>query len=95
VRLHRHGELAIIQIRPQRGAVVRFLAAAIRAPTFVYVGALDNPEPKEQGARLLPNAEFVALDGLDHAQAMNRADLVLPHAMAFLADLATNGSGAA
>ena len=68
--------------------------AAIRAPTLVYAGALDTPEPKAQGARLLPNAAFVALDGLDHAQAMNRADLVLPHALAFLASLATNGSGA-
>jgi pimeloyl-ACP methyl ester carboxylesterase len=66
--------------------------AAIRVPTLVYAGALDNPEPKEQVTRLLPNAEFVALDGLDHAQAMNRADLVLPHALAFLAGLAANVS---
>ena len=67
----------------------RAAVAAIQVPTLVYVGALDNPEPREQAARLLPNATFVALDGLDHAQAMNRADLVLPHAMAFLAGLAT------
>jgi pimeloyl-ACP methyl ester carboxylesterase len=68
--------------------------AAIQAPILIYAGTLDNPEPKEEAARLLPNASFVALDGLDHAQAMNRADLVLPHALAFLKDPATNASGA-
>ena len=49
--------------------------------------------PDEEAARLLPNAPFVALDGLDHAPAMNRADLVLPHALAFLAGPGTNASG--
>jgi pimeloyl-ACP methyl ester carboxylesterase len=72
----------------------RAAVAAIRAPTLIYAGTLDNPEPKEEAARLLPNAAFVALDGLDHAQAMNRADLVLPHAEAFLAGPATTASGA-
>jgi pimeloyl-ACP methyl ester carboxylesterase len=62
----------------------RDAVAAIRIPTLMYAGTLDNPEPKAQAARLLPNAAFVALGGLDHAQAMNRADLVLPHALAFL-----------
>jgi pimeloyl-ACP methyl ester carboxylesterase len=74
--------------------LARDAVAAIRVPTLVYAGSLDNPEPKEQGARLLPNAAFVALDGLDHAQAMNRADLVLPHALAFLENVATNASRA-
>ncbi|HEY7030125.1 MAG TPA: alpha/beta hydrolase [Thermomicrobiales bacterium] len=59
--------------------------AAIRTPTLLYAGSLDNPEPKAQAARLMPHASFVALDGLDHAQAMNRADLVLPPVLAFLA----------
>jgi pimeloyl-ACP methyl ester carboxylesterase len=68
--------------------------AAIQAPTLIYVGTPDDPEPKVQVAQLLPNAAFVALDGLDHAQAMNRADLVLPHALAFLEGPATNASAA-
>ena len=68
--------------------------AAIQAPTLIYVGSLDDPEPKVQAAQLLPNATFVALDGLDHAQAMNRADMVLPHALAFLEGPATNASRA-
>jgi pimeloyl-ACP methyl ester carboxylesterase len=59
--------------------------ARIQAPTLLYAGTLDNPEPKEQAARLLPNASFVAFEGLNHAQAQNRGDLVLPHALAFLA----------
>jgi pimeloyl-ACP methyl ester carboxylesterase len=67
----------------------RDAVAAIRVPTLIYVGALDDPDPKEQVARLLPHATFVALDGLDHAQTMNRADLVLPHALAFLEGPAT------
>ena len=71
----------------------RDAVAAIRAPTLVYAGALDDLERKEQGARLLRHPSFVALDGLDHAQAMNRADLVLPHALAFLAGLETGAPG--
>ena len=72
----------------------RDAVAAVRAPTLIYAGTHDNPEPKAQGARLMANATFVGLDGLDHAQAMNRADVVLPHALAFLAGPATNASGA-
>jgi hypothetical protein len=33
----------------------------------------------------MPNAAFVALDGLDHAQGLTRSDLVLPHVLEFLA----------
>jgi hypothetical protein len=48
-------------------------------------GSEDDPEPKRRAAELLPQASFVALAGLDHAQAINRADLVLPPVLAFLA----------
>ena len=70
----------------------RAAVAAIQAPTLLYAGTLDTPAPKEAAARLLPNAAFVALGGLDHAQAMNRADLVLPHALAFLAGPASTAA---
>ena len=66
--------------------LARDAVAGIRAPTLIYAGSEDNPEPKRRAADLLPNAAFVAIDGLDHAQTMNRADLVLPHVLAFLAD---------
>ena len=68
----------------------RDAVAAIQAPTLIYAGTDDNPEPKARAARLMANAVFVGLDGLDHAQTMNRADLVLPYALAFLAGLTTN-----
>jgi hypothetical protein len=33
----------------------------------------------------MPNASFVALDSLDHAQGLTRSDLVLPHVLELLA----------
>jgi pimeloyl-ACP methyl ester carboxylesterase len=71
----------------------RAAVSAIQVPTLVYAGTQDDPEPKERAARLLPNGAFVALDGLDHAAAFGRSDLVLPHALAFLAGLESNISG--
>src|SRR5262249_52393222 len=58
---------------------------AIRVPALLYAGTLDTPEPAERAARLMPNAAFVALDGLDHAQTLARSDLILPHVLDFLA----------
>ena len=59
--------------------------AGINVPALVYVGTEDNPAPVERSARLMPHAELVALDGLDHAQAMFRDDLILPYVLPFLA----------
>jgi pimeloyl-ACP methyl ester carboxylesterase len=58
--------------------------ATVRAPACIYCGTNDNPDPKQRAAKAMPNATFVALDGLDHAAAINRSDLVLPHITAFL-----------
>jgi hypothetical protein len=33
----------------------------------------------------MPDAAYVALDGLDHAQGLNWSDLELPHVSGFLA----------
>jgi pimeloyl-ACP methyl ester carboxylesterase len=57
----------------------------IRVPTLLYRGTNDDPDLGARAAREMPNATFVALEGLDHAQAINRGDLVLPHVTAFLA----------
>ena len=70
----------------------RDAVAAIPAPTLIYAGTRDDPEPKERAARLLPNATFVPLDGLDHAGAFGRSDLVLPHVRAFLTRVAAAAS---
>lgn len=59
--------------------------AAIRAPTLLDTGALDEPGPAERAARPMPKAAFVALEGHDHAQGLARSDLVRPHLLRFLA----------
>jgi pimeloyl-ACP methyl ester carboxylesterase len=64
--------------------------AAIRTPGLLYAGTLDEPDPVKRAARLMPNAAFVALQGLDHAQTFERSDLVLPSVRAFLAKLDAN-----
>src|SRR3954471_8001202 len=52
----------------------------IQTPTLIYFGTDDFPDRlPERAATKMPNATVVALDGLDHAQAMRRSDLVLPH----------------
>ena len=66
--------------------------AAISAPTLIYAGTRDDLERKERTTRMLPTATFVALDGLDHAAAFGRSDLVLPHVRAFLGRVAASAS---
>jgi pimeloyl-ACP methyl ester carboxylesterase len=56
----------------------------LMTPTLIYCGTADNPEPSERAARSMPNASFAPLAGLDHAQAINRSDLILPDVRAFL-----------
>jgi pimeloyl-ACP methyl ester carboxylesterase len=58
--------------------------STVQVPTCIYCGTNDNPEPKARAAQAMPNATFVALEGLDHAAAINRSALVLPHITAFL-----------
>jgi pimeloyl-ACP methyl ester carboxylesterase len=67
--------------------------AGIQAPTLIYAGTEDDPGPKETAARLLPNASFIALDGLNHAAVLERTDLVLPHVAAFLGRVTTAAAG--
>jgi pimeloyl-ACP methyl ester carboxylesterase len=59
--------------------------AGIRTPTLIYSGSEDKPEPKRQAEVLMPCASFVMISSLDHALAFNRAELVLPIVLAFLA----------
>ena len=58
---------------------------AIRTPTLIYYGTADFPDRlPEQAAARIPDAQVIALEGLDHAQAFRRSDLVLPHVRSFL-----------
>lgn len=59
--------------------------AAIRIPALLYAGTLDEPELVTRAADLMPNASFVALEDLDHAQAFEHSNKVLPHVQRFLA----------
>lgn len=58
--------------------------AAIRAPALLYAGTLDGREPTKRARRLMANATFVALEGINHAQALSRRGLILPRLLQFL-----------
>ena len=54
-------------------------------PCLIYVGEADGSFPKAQEtAEKMPNAAFVSLPGLNHAETFIRSDLVLPHVTEFL-----------
>ena len=54
-------------------------------PCLVYAGDADPAcSDAREGAKLMPNATFVSLPGLDHLQAFERSDLILPHVKKFL-----------
>jgi pimeloyl-ACP methyl ester carboxylesterase len=58
---------------------------SIQTPTLIYFGTDDYPDRlPERAAAKMPNATVVTLEGLNHAQAMRRSDLILPHVEAFL-----------
>jgi pimeloyl-ACP methyl ester carboxylesterase len=57
----------------------------IQTPTLIYFGTGDYPDRlPERAAAKMPNATVVALEGLNHSQAIRRSDLILPHVEAFL-----------
>ncbi|SRR5712691_539251 len=54
-------------------------------PCLLFVGEADPRFPKVQECvQSMPNATFVSLPDLNHAQANMRSDLVLPHITQFL-----------
>lgn len=61
--------------------------AGIPTATLVYAGTNDSAavlETLERAARLMPNAEVLLLEGLNHAQVLTRSDLILPRVLKFL-----------
>ena len=55
-------------------------------PCLVYCGDADGLYAgAEECVKHMPNVAWVSLPGLDHSQAMERGDLVLPHVQKFLA----------
>jgi len=59
--------------------------AEVTLPTLLWCGT-DDPghDGVSRCAAEIPNAEFVALDGLDHIQGFSVASAVLPHITTFL-----------
>jgi hypothetical protein len=54
----------------------------------MFVGELEDPEHlNDRAAEQMRNARVMRLEGLDHLDAFIRSDLVLPQAMAFLAQV--------
>ncbi|UCH42132.1 MAG: hypothetical protein JSW16_04705, partial [Dehalococcoidales bacterium] len=54
-------------------------------PFLLFVGEHDNSfSAAKEAGELLPDVTFISLPGLDHMQALNRLDLVIPHIKEFL-----------
>ena len=54
-------------------------------PCLIYAGDADPRHPEaESCVRLIPDATFVSLPGLDHMTGISRSDRVLPHVRTFL-----------
>jgi pimeloyl-ACP methyl ester carboxylesterase len=64
------------------------LLPTMTMPCLVYAGEEDNWfSGAKEGVRHMPNANFVALPGLNHMQAYLRWDIVHPHVVKFLAEV--------
>jgi pimeloyl-ACP methyl ester carboxylesterase len=62
--------------------------AEVTLPTLIYCGTDElHFEKSHRAAATMPNAMFVSLEGLNHAQAFRRSDLILPHVRTFLQQL--------
>lgn len=72
---------ASLQDRP----ALEHVLTRIKVPCLVYVGSEDGICAEvETCAKLIPDAKFVLLPGLNHPETFYRSDLVLPPALEFL-----------
>ena len=72
---------AFAQDRPSHDDILPNL----KMPCLLYAGTEDQMFPKTRStAQRIPNAVFVALEGLNHAGAFMHSDRVLPHVTDFL-----------
>ena len=60
--------------------------ATMKMPCFLFVGETDHRSYPQvlKCVKQIPNATFISLPNLDHAEAFMRSDLVLPHIINFL-----------
>ena len=60
----------------------------LMVPCLIYVGENDgNYSNAKKASKIIPNATFISLPGLDHIAAFFRSDLVVPHVREFLAEV--------
>ncbi|MFC2004591.1 alpha/beta fold hydrolase [Chloroflexota bacterium] len=60
----------------------------IKIPCLIFAGEADlRFQNIKESAALIPGARFVSLPGLDHMQALERIDLVIPHVKEFIAQV--------
>lgn len=74
-----HEAMAAALSAPDRAADLVDALPDMRTPALLYAGTSDGPDLAERASTLMPNANFVPLEGVDHAHAFRRADLMLPH----------------
>jgi pimeloyl-ACP methyl ester carboxylesterase len=78
-------QIAAITVRSDTPGLSEGLGS-ITQPVLTFAGTEDgNHDFVEKAAGEMPTASFVSLDGLDHGQAFQRSDVVLPHLTQFLA----------
>jgi len=60
----------------------------ISVPCLLVCGEIERFHAgAKEAASHIPHAKFVSLPGLDHLQAFEQSDLVLPHVKKFLAEV--------
>lgn len=94
--LANHGPALAALLEAQPGWVGQDAALTrLTMPVFVYAGDADPLHTGVQRvAEEVATARFATLPGLNHNQASERADLVLPHVLPFLAGLTGASAGA-
>ncbi|MDA1258038.1 MAG: alpha/beta hydrolase [Chloroflexi bacterium] len=81
-------QIAAITVRGDTPGLSDALGS-ITQPVLAFAVTEDgNHDFVKKAASEMPNAEFVSLEGLDHGQAFQRCDLVLPHVTRFLDGIA-------
>jgi pimeloyl-ACP methyl ester carboxylesterase len=63
-------------------------------PCLIYAGETDDVHAEARAAAaIVPRARFVSFPDLNHGLCFSRSDLVLPHIIAFLAEVDPRGDG--
>ena len=90
--IHQSNDLDAFAARDTIGEGLRFMGFEdvlpnVTLPCLFYVGEGDDRPDFRQRATQMPNVTYVSFPGLDHLEAMCRADIVVPHVRKFLAEV--------